>query len=721
MNPVVPLPRAHPRPLQAFWRALTQFDRKKISLSMGVRNAIGIVLPLAVGVHLGYPGSGLVAATGAINVAAADGVDSYRSRAVRMLASSLIGAIGVYLGALAARNDIAVVAVRALWAFAAGLVVCLGTVAGDIGMISLVVIVIYTAQSMTPSHAAWSGLIAFGAGVLQTALSIASWPIRGRQPERNVIGDFYLELAKAATVPANPFGAPLASQQSTQAQEALSSLAGDHSVEAERLLLLVSQAERIRLSLFALGRNQARIRREDADAPSAAVIDRFLEPASSILSSIGASLRGEPLSDSVSAFLEEADGAAEVLRQSEEHPEHSALQKTHLSEARIQMDALAGQLRAALDLARSTTPAGEAAFAAREVRAPWRLRLSGWLATLRANLSLDSSACRHAIRLALCVVLGEIIARSFSLPRSYWLAMTVALVLKPDFGNTFSRGVLRLAGTYAGLMLATILFHLVSPATSIHVVWIGILAFTLRSLGRANYGITVTAISAMIVFLFSLNGVAPKDVIAARALNTTIGGALALVIYLVWPTREQTQVPQALASMLDAYRLYFRALSRAYIHGRSLDPQELDRLRVNGRRARSNVETSVDRLTAEPYVDAAQLRLLNAMLASSHRFAHSAMALEAGLASGPFAPAGDASRTFSQDLEKFLYFLAQLLRGSQVTPESLPNLREDHNRLIRSRDGSDGRNAWLNIETDRMTNSLNTLAEQLFRYSKPRA
>ncbi len=718
MTPVVrPPAHVHPRPLQAFWRALTQFDRKRISLWMGLRNSLGVALPLAVGVHVGYPAGGLVGATGALNVAAADGTDSYRNRAARMLASSVIGAVAVLIGALAARNELAVIGVRAIWAFATGLVVCLGSVAADIGMISLVVIIIYSAQSMTPAHAAGSGLIAFGAGLLQTALSIAPWPIRGRQPERTIIGDFYLELARAATVPPNPYGAPLASQQSTQAQEALSSLSGDHGVEAERLFLLVSQAERIRISLFALSRCLARIRHDDGIQPSAAAVDQFLALAANLLSSIGRSLHGDPLSDSASAWLEEADRADEVVRQSEENAGHSAMQKANLSEARLQLDALAGQFRAALELARSTTPAGEAAFAAREVRTPWHLQLSGWLATLRANLSLDSSACRHAIRLVLCLVVGDLIARSFSLPRSYWLPMTVTLVLKPDFGNTFSRGVLRLIGTYAGVMLATVMFHFVSPAAYVGVAWIGILAFIQRSLGRANYGIMVTAISALIVFLFSLNGVAPKDVIAARALNTTIGGALALVIYLVWPTRERTQVPQALASMLDAYRLYFQAVSRAYIEGRSIAPHELDRLRVNGRRARSNVETSVDRLSAEPYVDPAQLRLVNAMLASSHRFAHSAMALEAGLTPGPAAPAREAFRTFSHDLEKVLFFLAESLRGSPLTPESLPNLREDHNRL-----GS--RNEWLNIETDRMTNSLNTLAEQMFKwlgYSSPLA
>ena len=37
--------------------------------------------------------------------------------------------------------------------------------------------------------------------------------------------------------------------------------------------------------------------------------------------------------------------------------------------------------------------------------------------------------------------------------------MTIAIVLKPDFTATFSRGVLRLSGTYLGLLVATGLFH----------------------------------------------------------------------------------------------------------------------------------------------------------------------------------------------------------------------------------------------------------------------
>ena len=696
MIPATTVPqRQHPNPLESFWRALTTFDRARIDPWMGVRNAIGITLPLAIGVATGYAASGATSAIGAINVAAADGIDSYRNRAARMLTASVICGSAVFLGGLASHYPFSVALVRVLWAFAAGLAVCLGQVTADIATISLVVIIIYSAQNMTPAHAVASGSIALGAGLLQTLLSIAPWPIRGREPERRAIGDFYLALAKSATAPANPFDAPLASQQSTQAQEALTTAAGDHSVDSERLFALVSQGERIRLALFALARNLVRIRRDQQDEQAADSVDRFLELAANVLDAVGRCLLGTPLDDTA-AWLAEANALAESM------PE---------SEARVQMFALCGQLRAATELAGNATVTGEQDFRAREERVPWNLRLSGRLATIRANLSLDSSACRHAIRLAICIALGEVIIHSFSMRRAYWLEMTVALVLKPDFGNTFTRGTLRLGGTYAGLLLATVLARFVSPEPMSHVAMIGVLALTMRSVGRANYGVFVTALSALIVFLFSLTGVSAQDVIAARALNTTIGGALALTVYLVWPTRERTQIRQALAKMLDSYRVYLAALASLYLGDKSVAVHGLDRLRVNGRRARSNVETSIDRLAAEPFANAAQLRLVNAMLASSHRLVHAAMAMEAAIAGEIEGGAHETFAAFARDLDKIMSALSAHLRGDSVDRDALPNLRRDQNAVAHA-----SANATLRIEADRLTNSVDTLAEQVFRF-----
>src|SRR5882672_12076976 len=191
------------------------------------------------------------------------------------------------------------------------------------------------------------------------------------------------------------------------------------------------------------------------------------------------------------------------------------------------MDALSGQLRAAIDLASRTTPEGQAEFAKEEARQPWWLRFSGQLATLRANLNLQSAAFRHALRLAVCLAFGAAVGRMFESQRSYWIPMTTVLVLKPDFTTTFSRGILRIVGTMAGLLLATALFHFLPIHTATEIALIGLFTFLARWIGPANYGIFGVVISALIVLLISITGVAPKEVIAARGINTVIGGAFA--------------------------------------------------------------------------------------------------------------------------------------------------------------------------------------------------
>jgi uncharacterized membrane protein YccC len=203
---------------------------------------------------------------------------------------------------------------------------------------------------------------------------------------------------------------------------------------------------------------------------------------------------------------------------------------------------------------------------------------------------------------------------------------------------------------------------------------------------------------------------------AARALNSAAGGAIALVAYWLWPTWERTQVGEAMAQMLDAYRDYFRAIKESYVRGGAEVSAELDRARAAARLARSNLEASIDRLSAEPGTSAESLKLLGGILASSHPLVHGMMALEAGLLSSHPAPVREPFRRFADDGELTLYYLASALRGSPIHAEGLPNLREDHNALVHSDEALNDRYALVNVETERITNSLNTLSEQLLRW-----
>jgi uncharacterized membrane protein YccC len=309
------------------------------------------------------------------------------------------------------------------------------------------------------------------------------------------------------------------------------------------------------------------------------------------------------------------------------------------------------------------------------------------------------------------VAAGDIVARGFHLSRSYWLPMTIAIILKPDFTATFSRGVLRLAGTFAGLLAATALFHIAPGYLSVQVALLALFVFVLRGYGSANYGIFVLAITAVVVQLFTIAGVAPAEVIGARALNTALGGILALTAYSLWPTWERTQVKERLAQLLDAYRLYFRNIRQRYEHPSQQPPEDMDRTRIAGRLARSNLEASLDRLTAEPGTPASTLKSLSAVLAGTHRMVHSMMAMEAAVDASLVRVDG-AFGNFANHVELELYLLAAALRGSPVDRSNLPDLRQDHRGMLEKGDVE----ALLATETDRITNSVNTVAEELFHW-----
>jgi hypothetical protein len=53
--------------------------------------------------------------------------------------------------------------------------------------------------------------------------------------------------------------------------------------------------------------------------------------------------------------------------------------------------------------------------------------------------------------------------------------------------------------------------------------------------------------------------------------------------------------------------------------------------------------------------------------------------------------------------------------GSQ---KEFPDLRKDHNQLIQSSQPSAERYALVNVEADRITNSLNTLREQILLWTR---
>ena len=559
------------------------------------------------------------------------------------------------------------------------------------------------------SGALQAGLLVLAGGLLQAAFALGAWPIRRYRPERMAIGRVFQELAvEAGQHPDILLAVPL-KQASPEVQDTLSALGRDHSLEGERFRLLFDQAARLRFSIYSMSALRPGL--EGTKQEAVEILDEMLESSCRVLRSVGESLLADDSSDvspELVQRLRQLTEGAQKLKELDDSPSVSGLASA--------MDVVAGQLRLVMSLADSTTTAGAEEFAKRELAPPWKLQMRSWLATLRANLTLGSSAFRHGIRLAVCVAIGDAIGRSLNTERHYWLTMTVAVVLKPDFASTVSRGVLRLCGTLGGLLVATALYHFLPPSALTQLFLVGAFTFFMRFVGPANYGIFSAAISGLIVFLIAETGVAPADVVAQRAVNTAVGGLFALVAYAAWPTWERTLVTEVIADMIDRSRDYFRLVMNRLSDVSDGALQSLNQARDAWREDRSNAEASIDRLLSEPGTNQIKSDLLTSILASSHAFVRSTMGLEAGMAYSIPKPVPPALEKFTRDVEFTLYFVSAALRGSTAAAEALPSLREDHRRLLESQRHAEGIDEFVIIETDRLTVNLNTLREQVVRY-----
>jgi uncharacterized membrane protein YccC len=389
-----------------------------------------------------------------------------------------------------------------------------------------------------------------------------------------------------------------------------------------------------------------------------------------------------------------------------------------MSETAAAADVLAGQLRSVARLANNSTPEGLERFIRHESAQPIQLQIKSWLSTIWANLDFGSATFRHALRLAACVAVAEAVGRAVSWQRSYWIPMTVAVILKPDFTTTFSRGLLRLAGTLGGLLFATAIYHALPASALSQLLLVGCFTFLLRMYGPANYGIFSFAISGLIVFLIAETGVPPGQVVVLRGVNTLVGGVLAVLAYALWPTWERKRVSEVFAEVIDATRLYFHELMQYFDASTEENTRAIEEARQAWRRARSNVEASVDHVSSEPNFSAEKLSCLTSMLASSHSLVEAMMEMEAELRHASRHEAPPALKKFSNDVEFTLYYLSAALRGSVAAAETLPKLREDHRRLIEAKESLAPDEDLVLLETDRITTTLNTLREQVMRFIK---
>jgi uncharacterized membrane protein YccC len=687
-------------------KTLLELKPRDVPASVALRNTAAVVLPLAAGLATDHLGIGLGVAVGALNTMFSDQPGPYRLRLRRMLFAALAAGVSAFAGYTLGGNDTLIAVAALLWGIGGGLLVALGPDAGRIGPTSAILLFVTGADPRTPADAIGPSLLFCAGGVLLMLFSIAAWPLQRYRPERVTLAQLCRQLAASARRREDSSQAPPVTQALTDVENLLHGAYRARGAAMEALRVVAEIVERIRLELLAIGGLDERI----DNAEVRATLQRLREYSARVLEALATALEAGATPLSASGALEGFDAAFNALGQL---TVPGALDAPTMTVVLAHARALGGQLRAALRNADFAGSLGEQRLEAHESRLPRDLRPGNPLAILRANLRMSSIAFRHAIRCGACLSLAIVGERLSGLSHGYWIPMTTAIVLKPDFAGTFSFGLLRVIGTLLGLALTTALVHFAFGDPWERVVLLAVFCYGFRQLTTVHYALGVMLLTSLIVVLLSFEGIAPGETMPARAVGTSIGSALALLVYVVWPTWESRRFRPALADMLDAYRRYFLAL---------LDgtPRVRAEVRRTARSARTNTQASLDRLRNEPHRDRRELVIAESVFANANRFVRAAMALEAIRQHSGGIPARAEVNDFVACTDAHLLALADLLRHKTTAlhlPE--PPLRARQQALraalkpaLGDAEAGVQAAAWIDA-SDRMTDSIGTLVHVL--------
>ncbi len=192
------------------------------------------------------------------------------------------------------------------------------------------------------------------------------------------------------------------------------------------------------------------------------------------------------------------------------------------------------------------------------------------LKTLLSNLRLDSPVFRFALRVSMAISVGLLIGHWLPYAaHSYWIVLTIVIILRPTFSMTRQRRADRIIGTIIGCVVTAIVIRFVhSNIVLMAILFLSIVATPTFIYLRYRY----TAIAVSLMILLQMHLVAPSNpnLVSERLIDTLIGAAVASVFSFVLANWEYQSLPRLVRQVLNVNLGYMQA-SFALLQGKCFD------------------------------------------------------------------------------------------------------------------------------------------------------
>ncbi len=526
------------------------------------RAAVAMTLPLAIGLATGHTAYGALASMGALSGVIGDTADAYRMRILNIAIPQLFGAIGVTLGAAVYGHGWYAVATLTGIALVSGMISTIGAVASVSGLLLLLNSVI---GAGLPLPGAWwlAPVLMSGGGLLVLLLALLAWPLRSGVPERAAVANTYRTVADLlATCGDDPTAAYDSARQAVT-----------QSLNQSYDLVLARRA------------------RHHGRSPE---LTRLLAQLNAIT----------PVVEAAPAVHQSGQPLPPQIRETVRHLAQ-AVETGYTGPIGLDLPTPTGETTRAIDHALRhaaevvTAPDVDPRGIDDRLGRPAALRIRATRAA--RNVLLSSGSWRYGLRLAVCIGLAQVLVSTVPVPRSYWVALTITFVLKPDFGSVFSRALLRALGTVAGLVIAAAVLSAV-PRGWWDVLVLLVLAPLIPALTPRGYGYQTMAITPVILLLSDVLNHQGTALLLPRLVDSLIGCGIALVAgYLLWPESWHTRVGDRLAeAVADTANYVETAFGTSDPSGAEADASARARMRRRLYRDLSVIRTEFQRALTEP-------------------------------------------------------------------------------------------------------------------------
>jgi uncharacterized membrane protein YccC len=591
-----------------------------------LRAILAICLPLVFGMQIGMQEPGLLVALGGLLGVAVDNGGAITARTLRVGSAAAGGAVGLAVGSvLHGHGWVAVIVLVAM----AGISAQLSSING-IGSVAGLELMVYAAVSLGPLGAirpVWHTAAGFVLGaVWAILLTVLGWLVSRRAAERRCVAAVYRALADQVRAIGTPRVADAPRQVTNAFNVATDTLLTRRSTGAGRMPRLVR--------LMAL-LNQANL---IGEAVTALSIEGTRPPPE-----VGATL------DALAETIGSGAPPPKMPQLTTSTPGMRALEDEFYGVARV----LSGKLAYRGELI--------------EPRPPLRKRLSAV-----ADRLSGKSALIFAVRLMACVGVAGVMTEVLALARSYWVILTVVMVLKPDYGSVFVRAVQRGIGTVIGAVLGAAILVLV-PYGPWLLLPFAVLAALLPYGRSRNYGLLAVFLTPLVVLLIDLLTRATWYLALDRLVDTLLGCAIALLVgYAPWPSSWHADLPRHFAASVYDVCWYIEAA----LCGADQPPQrwrgrtDVSLARRQLYRALTDLRTEFDRSMAEPAAVSRQAAAWWPALVALNEVVDAVTAVAVAISHGAPAPNPRAAHQLTAALDA----VADAVKaGTPPRPTDLPS------------------------------------------------